>query len=219
MRYGFNQRNRLITNTAYMDGTGWALQAEYRYDGNNDRLQQIAYGSGTPITTTYTNDIIGLAKDLIDPLQERLYNAVKDTAFIQKLQQEARDNPGASLLAMIVADTAYDGYQAARNLGFSDDQIGAIVDNLTPYRSIHIEIGNLADEANPRLGLKPATRYAERKLPYKPNTIKTKTNDMGIVNYKGQDDASDLGIMAIVDDGYILSNPVTTQAHEKKFNF
>jgi len=65
LRYGFNQRNMLITNTAYVDGTGWMLQAEFHYDGANNRLPQIAYGSGTPITTTYTNDILGLAQVLV----------------------------------------------------------------------------------------------------------------------------------------------------------
>jgi RHS repeat-associated protein len=65
LRYGFNQRNMLITNTNYVDGTGWVLQAEYGYDGSNDRLQQIAYGGGVPVTTTYTNDIIGLAQVLV----------------------------------------------------------------------------------------------------------------------------------------------------------
>ena len=46
-------------------GSGWVLQAEYRYDGDNDRLQQIAYGSGAPIPTTYTNDATGLTSVLV----------------------------------------------------------------------------------------------------------------------------------------------------------
>jgi YD repeat-containing protein len=49
LRYGFNQRNLLITNTTYKDGTGWVLQAVFRYDGNNNRLQQIAYGAAHPL--------------------------------------------------------------------------------------------------------------------------------------------------------------------------
>jgi len=40
-----------MDNTTYVDGSGWVLQAEFRYDGHNNRLQQIAYGSGVPVTT------------------------------------------------------------------------------------------------------------------------------------------------------------------------
>ena len=32
LRYDYNQRNLLITRTAYVSGTGWVLQAEYVYD-------------------------------------------------------------------------------------------------------------------------------------------------------------------------------------------
>ena len=42
---------RQMDNTTYVDGSGWVLQAEFRYDGHNNRLQQIAYGSGVPVTT------------------------------------------------------------------------------------------------------------------------------------------------------------------------
>jgi len=47
-------------------------------------------------------------QDWIDPLQERLYNAVKDTAFIQELQRDARNNPVESMLAAVLLDWAYD---------------------------------------------------------------------------------------------------------------
>ena len=32
-------------------------------------------------------------QDWMDPYQDRLYNAVKDTAFIQAIQQDVRDRP------------------------------------------------------------------------------------------------------------------------------
>lgn len=45
--------------------TAWVLQAAYVYDGANDRLQQVDYTSGTPVTTTYTNDVVGLTQVLV----------------------------------------------------------------------------------------------------------------------------------------------------------
>ena len=64
VRYGFNQRNLLITNTRYISGTGWTDQVRYVYDGANNRLQQIVYSNTTLITTTYTNDVYGLSQVL-----------------------------------------------------------------------------------------------------------------------------------------------------------
>lgn len=54
-RYTFDQRNRLI-QVEHHDGNGYQLQAEAVYDGNNARLQTIAYVFGVPMTTTYTLD-------------------------------------------------------------------------------------------------------------------------------------------------------------------
>lgn len=48
----------------------WVLQAAYVYDGANDRLQQVdgnsvAHTGATPVTTTYTNDVVGLTQVLV----------------------------------------------------------------------------------------------------------------------------------------------------------
>lgn len=47
-------------------------------------------------------------QDLIDPLQERLYNAIKDTTFIQELQREGRERPLESLVISVLADIVVD---------------------------------------------------------------------------------------------------------------
>ena len=36
-------------------------------------------------------------QDWMDPSQDRLYNAVKDTAFIQAIQRDARERPECKL--------------------------------------------------------------------------------------------------------------------------
>ena len=45
---------------------------------------------------------------VVDPIQDFIYNAVKDTAFMERLRADARANPGTSMLAMLALDTAYD---------------------------------------------------------------------------------------------------------------
>ena len=75
LHYAYNQRNLLITHTTYVSGTGWVLQAEYVYDGNDDRLRQVDHTGGSPITTTYTNDIFGLTQVLVaDNGADQVYN-------------------------------------------------------------------------------------------------------------------------------------------------
>jgi RHS repeat-associated protein len=58
--YAYDQRNLLTSAT--LDGqplTG------YVYDGQGNRLQQVDHSGAQPITTTYTNDIIGLVQVLV----------------------------------------------------------------------------------------------------------------------------------------------------------
>jgi YD repeat-containing protein len=65
VRYGYDQRNLLITSTLYVSGTGELLQAEFIYDGAGNRVQQVDHSGGQPVTTTYTNDVVGLAQVLV----------------------------------------------------------------------------------------------------------------------------------------------------------
>jgi RHS repeat-associated protein len=65
IRYTFNQRNLLTAQENYVDGPGWTLQAEFVYDGDSNRLQQIDHTGSQPLTTTYTNDIVGLSQVLV----------------------------------------------------------------------------------------------------------------------------------------------------------
>ncbi|MCP4362234.1 MAG: hypothetical protein GY796_29860, partial [Chloroflexi bacterium] len=57
VRYSYNQRNLLQTQETY--NSGWTLQVEYVYDGDNGRIQQIDYTGPTAVTTTYHNDNMG----------------------------------------------------------------------------------------------------------------------------------------------------------------
>ena len=75
LRYAYDQRNLMVGHETNPDGTAWALQAQYVYDGANDRLQQVDYTGATPITTTYTNDIFGLTQVLVaDDGINQVYN-------------------------------------------------------------------------------------------------------------------------------------------------
>jgi RHS repeat-associated protein len=63
--YHYNQRN-LLTLTEEQIGTGPTKPvAEFVYDGDGGRLQQIDHTGEDPTTTTYTNDIIGLSQVLV----------------------------------------------------------------------------------------------------------------------------------------------------------
>ena len=70
LRYEYDQRNLMVSHETNPDGTAGLLQAAYVYDGANDRLQQVdgnsvAHTSATPVTTTYTNDVVGLTQVLV----------------------------------------------------------------------------------------------------------------------------------------------------------
>ena len=63
--YSFNQRNLL---TEYRVGAGDSVYdtvAEYVYDGDGRRVQQIDHSGSQPVTTTYTNDNTGLSQVLV----------------------------------------------------------------------------------------------------------------------------------------------------------
>ncbi|MCP4362764.1 MAG: RHS repeat-associated core domain-containing protein, partial [Chloroflexi bacterium] len=63
--YAYNQRNLMISHTLSVSGTNPQLQAQYVYDGNGNRVQQIDRTGPSPITTTYVNDIVGLTQVLV----------------------------------------------------------------------------------------------------------------------------------------------------------
>ncbi|MCP4363096.1 MAG: hypothetical protein GY796_34275, partial [Chloroflexi bacterium] len=63
--YAYNQRNLMISHTLSISGTNPQLQAEYTYDGDSNRVQQIDHTGSTPITTTYINDAVGLTQVLV----------------------------------------------------------------------------------------------------------------------------------------------------------
>lgn len=65
LRYAYDQRNLMVNHETNPDGMAWVLQAEYVYDGGNDRLQQVDYTGATPVTTTYSNDVFGLTQVLV----------------------------------------------------------------------------------------------------------------------------------------------------------
>jgi RHS repeat-associated protein len=75
LHYAYDQRNLMISHTTSISGTSPQPQASYSYDGSSNRTQQVAYTGVTPITTTYTNDIVGLSQVLVadDGLAE-VYN-------------------------------------------------------------------------------------------------------------------------------------------------
>ncbi|HSM57843.1 MAG TPA: RHS repeat-associated core domain-containing protein [Candidatus Sulfomarinibacteraceae bacterium] len=75
LQYAYDQRNLMLSHETNPDGTAWLLQAEYVYDGANDRLQQVDHTGATPITTTYANDIFGLTQVLMaDDGTAQVYN-------------------------------------------------------------------------------------------------------------------------------------------------
>jgi RHS repeat-associated protein len=63
--YHYNQRN-LLTLAEEQIGAGPTKPvAEFVYDGDGGRLQQIDHTGEDPLTTTYTNDIVGLSQVLV----------------------------------------------------------------------------------------------------------------------------------------------------------
>ncbi len=62
--YYYNQRN-MLTSQRLVGFEESTLIAEFVYDGTGNRLQQVDYTGSQPITTTYTNDIVGLSQVLV----------------------------------------------------------------------------------------------------------------------------------------------------------
>jgi len=63
--YSFNQRN-MMTQAQESTGSGLQTVAEFKYDGNNDRLSQTTFTNGTASAIIeYTNDTIGLTQVLV----------------------------------------------------------------------------------------------------------------------------------------------------------
>lgn len=62
--YSFTQSNLLKSNRVGMGGGVTTIVATYGYDGGGNRIQQVDHSGGMPITTTYTNDIMGLTQVL-----------------------------------------------------------------------------------------------------------------------------------------------------------
>jgi RHS repeat-associated protein len=58
--YAYDQRNLLTSTTQDSQPL-----AEYVYDGQGNRLRQVDHTGAQPITTTYTNDIVGLSQVLV----------------------------------------------------------------------------------------------------------------------------------------------------------
>lgn len=62
--YTFDQRNLLTQYQVGAGGSVYDTVAEYIYDGNGNRLQQIDSSGETTVTTTYTNDNAGMSQVL-----------------------------------------------------------------------------------------------------------------------------------------------------------
>jgi RHS repeat-associated protein len=116
LRYDYNQRNLMVGQETNPDGTAWALQAAYVYDGANDRLQQIDYTGATPITTTYVNDIFGLTQVLVaDDGTNEVYNLFG----LDLISQDS----GAEVRTLLV-----DGLGSVRQ-----ELVGSVVETATTY--------------------------------------------------------------------------------------
>jgi RHS repeat-associated protein len=63
--YEYDQRNLLTGSRTNPDGSAWMDQAGYLYDGAGDRVRQVDYTGAQPVTTTYTNDPVGLTQVLV----------------------------------------------------------------------------------------------------------------------------------------------------------
>ncbi|HSL93942.1 MAG TPA: hypothetical protein VK905_04995, partial [Bacillota bacterium] len=113
LRYAYDQHNLMVSHETNPDGTAWVLQAEYVYDGSNDRLQQVDYTGATPITTTYANDSFGLTQILVaDDGTAQVYNLFGLDLISQDSDGEVRtllvDGLGSVRLEMVggVVETA-----------------------------------------------------------------------------------------------------------------
>ena len=63
--YAYNQRNLMVSQTQFNEDDGTQQVAAFVYDGANNRIQQVDYTGAQPTTTTYTNDVTGLAQVLV----------------------------------------------------------------------------------------------------------------------------------------------------------
>jgi RHS repeat-associated protein len=116
VRYGYDQRNLLITSTLHISGTGDVLQVEFIYDGAGNRVQQVDTSSGQPITTTYTNDNSGLSQVLISD------NSVKQTVNLFGLSLIHQDN-GTDIRSLLA-----DGLGSTRV-----EMVGNTIETATTY--------------------------------------------------------------------------------------
>jgi len=108
LRYGYDQRNLLITNTIYISDTGYVPVADFVYDGDSNRVRQVSYdiGSGTATTTTYTNDNTGLSQVLVaDDGTTQTYNLLGLDLISQDDGAESRmllsDGLGSGRIEMV----------------------------------------------------------------------------------------------------------------------
>ena len=65
LRYGFNQRNLLITSTLFITNSGWVNQVQYFYDGDGNRHKQADFTGEEAVVTVYINDNAGLSTVLV----------------------------------------------------------------------------------------------------------------------------------------------------------
>jgi RHS repeat-associated protein len=117
--YTFDQRNLMTNHTLSTGGIDSQLRATFIYDGSSNRLQQTDYTGSTPVTTTYTNDIVGLAQVLVaaDGATE-VYNLWGLRLLVQDDGQTLRlpltDGLGSVRVEMVGASvesaTTYDPY-------------------------------------------------------------------------------------------------------------
>ncbi len=81
--YSYNQRNLFTEARATMNQV---VTAEYLYDGDGNRVQQVNYSGSQPITTIYYNDNLGLSQVLIAD------NGAAQTANLYGLDLISQDN-------------------------------------------------------------------------------------------------------------------------------
>ena len=75
--YSYDQRNMLVEYVHIPDRPGGDPNpVKYLYDGDGERMQQVVYENGVPVTAiTYTNDILGLTQVLVaDDGSSKTYN-------------------------------------------------------------------------------------------------------------------------------------------------
>lgn len=120
LRYGYDQRHLLITNTLYISGTGWVEQATFVYDGDGNRVQQVDSSRGQPITTTYSNDNSGLSQMLVSQVVSG--GVVTTTTNLFGLSLISQDT-GAAVRTLLA-----DGLGSART-----EMRGSVVETITTY--------------------------------------------------------------------------------------